>query len=278
MTSASIAEFPLELEHVRLAQSRPREMSEALVDVQRVLQDRSSGIIVLRASHLGLANEEFVSFQTGISAALGSVLPEIGESGKLFRLLSNERGNGREPAPRSEFRLHTDAPYHNPVPDWVALGKLEDTTGVRSILLNIHNWPGLPAALADPRSRTLVDWKEPDFFGPSEYARFAALGIGVGVLAPVFEGDGDGLTMRFRFRPYDAMRRQSAVCPPYQVEYLEKIASSVANCVGTAEIAFGAHDVLVFNNKWVLHGRESIDTSTEFRRTLVRTRGYLRSE
>jgi hypothetical protein len=274
--STRVVQFQLDHHHADLARSRRPELREALTDVRRALADRSQGIVVLSTSGLALRNDEFPVFQAAISEALGPVLPEIGENGRLYRLLTSESQQSDAALSRREFRLHTDGPYHNPTPDWVALGKLEDNTAARSVLLHVDDWEDKSEFLEDSRAAQPVNWREPDFFGPEENHRFQALGIDTGVTSPVFYGDPKVPNIRFRFRPYDAMRRPGAICSPEMLTYLEAVAASLAKCTRKIKVDFDVHDVLVFNNQFVLHGRTAFE-STTYRRVLVRTRGYLQS-
>jgi hypothetical protein len=275
--STRVAQFTLNRDHARLASEGRPELRNALSDVRRSLANRAQGIVVLRTDGLALNYSGFAAFQTAISHALGPVLPEIGEDGRLFRFLVSDSDRTDAAAKTRRFRLHTDGPYHNPSPDWVALGKLEDTTHARSVLLHIDDWAEGRRFAEDPRARRMVNWREPDFFGPEEKRRFAALGVETGVAAPVFYGNPESPNIRFRFRPYDSMRRPSAICGPEMLDYLEEIAGSLGKGDGAIEIDFGVHDILVFNNQFVLHGRTAFEEAKAFRRVLVRTRGYLQS-
>ena len=272
--SAELTVLSLESCYLDSSAIKTSKVSSFYDELRKILSDRSRGAVKLKAAHLGLNKEQFLRLQLQLSDGIGPVLPEIGQGGQLYRILTCTGSDGATPDRTGEFRLHTDAPYHNPVPDWIALGKQEDTTKARTTLLNIDQWPDLDRFRSDPRSAAPVDWKEPDYFVLGEISRFTRSGIDVGVSAPVFDESGDFVRMRYRFKPYKNMKRSSAICNPEVIDYLEQISASLAQCPATYEIDFNVHDILIFNNHFMLHGRQAIPETQDFRRVLIRTRGY----
>ena len=241
--------------------------------VRSILRDRNHGIVIVRSGKN--APDEIERFEEELGHRIGPLLYELGTGGRYTRRLTSTY-TGSESKQPGVYRLHTDAPYHCPPPDWMALGKLEDSAsgGGDSRLLHLDDWTELERFNTDRRAAEKVLWREPAIFSREELAHLNEQGVQTRVESLIFGGEPGSRTIRIGFRHHD-QARLSAFAASETVQFLEEILSSLESAPQASSVRLDIGDVLFINNTFVLHGRSEFAFDQPFRRVVVRLRGYL---
>src|SRR5262249_31985215 len=143
--------------------------------------------------------EELTRLLLAVGAGLGELLPELGTGGALWRrlVLTHPFGGLRPTGARDfhrnpyvAFPLHTDACYHSPPPEWVALGKVSEwaAEGGDTLLLHVAEWEGTAQTLKRDWQNEGITWELPGPVTPEETRLLHALaGVETNVTAPLLE-------------------------------------------------------------------------------------------
>lgn len=270
-----------------LAAALSASLGEGRVEgIRRHLADPHKGTLVVQLEDANLSEAELVRLFVGVGSSLGRVLPELGERPSVYRAMTSVHKVEDELSPDARidfyrnpyvrFNFHTDACYHSPTADWFGLVKLEDryARGGDSLVLHLEDLEGLDAFRADPRGRQLLHWLPPANVPARTYDELASRGVASGVRAPVFDGDGDDLTIRCRRVASPTAAGPRVAGTPEQLAFLRELEDGVRRSAGVARVALPRGRMLFSHNRRVLHGRTAFASDPRLRRVIGRMRGW----
>jgi hypothetical protein len=226
------------------------------------------GGVLVRSGGM-LRADELTVLLLAAGSVLGPVLPELGCGGALWRRVTYNpwavAAGNPTPAAGKAFRLHTDGAYHDPPPDWVALGMVGQwaASGGDTLLLHVADWDDLRSFLADPRANRPALWETPGAVPAAEVARLAAACVATTVSAPLLEPESGGVRIRFGIR-----------LPATDADFFAAVGESLGRSARVRRVALAVGDAYLVNNRYVLHGRDALAPHPAMYRAVVRVRGW----
>ena len=173
---------------------------------------REAGVLVFRCRN---EKNAVASLQLlwCVANRIGTPLPELGLNGRYFGNLVTKHPSEKLSAkaelnyhrnPYIEFPLHTDAAYHEPPPDWIALAKAEEVhaRGGESTFLRLDDWTDAETFRSNPLSQVNMLWEVPGKLSESDSALLEQHSVLTTVRAPVLSQDNNKLSIRLGLPEY----------------------------------------------------------------------------
>jgi len=234
--------------------------------LQSILHNRSTGAVVIDSfKHYFKENEYMdsnvfhVLLSTAISHLIG--IPNLDSmSGKFYARFTVKHTDNSDSYLRQAYRkleLHTDGTYVDEKTDWVLMQKLESLNckGGESLILHIDDWSDLDKFYNHPLANEDIQWGSP----PSK-------NVSSKVYHPVFFNENELPCMSFI----------DQFAEPHNMEqglYLNDISESLEKETNTIAIDIPSGGILIINNSFWLHGRDTIALNKNLSRELLRQRG-----
>ncbi|MFO0947533.1 MAG: glutarate dioxygenase GlaH [Planctomycetota bacterium] len=245
-----------------LAQRLSAILGEAFVTMLRdILHDRETGGFTIGVENQSQEIEEFVKFSTAIAHLIG--VPNFDAmGGNYFARFAVQNTDQSDSYLRQAYRnmtLHTDGTYVDEVTDWVLMQKMEERNAVggRSRLLHLADWRELATFSGHPLANHEFLYKAPASKNVDRIVRQRTFGAWNGGVAICFIDQ----------FAYPETREQAC--------YLDAMSRSLENSDGVQMIELFPGEILVINNRFWLHGRESFQRHPNLYRELLRMRGPL---
>jgi len=267
---AQLKDYPIQaLEYksflrFRAAQILDRQCQNQLQPLLlETLLSREKGALVISAE--GIDNvaqaEDMVKLATAVAHLVGRSNFDAmsGQYYARFVVKNVDESDSYLRQPHRVLELHNDGTYVDEVTDYVLMMKIDEQNmqGGNSLLLHLDDWAELDSYFRHPLARRSMRWSSP----PSKNAR-------KDVFHPVFGVDNQGCPI---------MRYIDQFVQPKDFAegiWLSEMSDSLENSPQKLSLAVPVGSLLLINNLFWLHGRDSFTPHPELRRELMRQRGY----
>ena len=222
------------------------------------LHDRATGALEI-STPPDLNKDDLIKISTAVSHLVG--LPNFDSmSGKYYACFDVKDTDNSDSYLRQAYRLftlHTDGTYVEETTDWVLMLKLKEVNaeGGESRLLHLDDWEEMEIFAEHPLGHTPMEYKSP----PSK-------NVSVSVKRQTF--------YQRNGRPCLCFIDQFAY--PHTIEqalFLRDMSNSMENSPKTLSIPLPTGHILLMNNHFWAHGRESFKENPQLYRELLRQRG-----
>ncbi|MFZ4834649.1 glutarate dioxygenase GlaH [Rouxiella sp. Mn2063] len=227
------------------------------------LLSRAKGALVISAE--GIDNvaqaEDMVKLATAVAHLVGRSNFDAmsGQYYARFVVKNVDESDSYLRQPHRVLELHNDGTYVDEITDYVLMMKIDEQNmqGGNSLLLHLDDWAELDTYFRHPLARLPMRWSSP----PSKNTRND-------VFHPVFDVDHQGRpTMRYIDQFVQPKDFAEGV-------WLSEMSDSLENSPHKLSLAVPVGSLLLINNLFWLHGRDSFTPHPELRRELMRQRGY----
>jgi glutarate dioxygenase len=230
--------------------------------LREILHDRKLGAISIGVQNQTDSMDDYVKFSTAISHLVG--VPNFdGMSGKYYARFNVKHTFDSDTYLRQAYRrfyLHTDGTFVNEQTDWVLMMKLEERNAVggESLLLHLDDWKDLDKFRNHPMANVPYEF--------SQKGR-ASKNVDEVVYHTTFFDQNNAPCIWFN--------DQTGVPKSLeQAQYHREISKSLEQDESIRAIELPVGDLIMVNNNFWLHGRDSFEKNTELYRELLRQRGY----
>jgi protein CsiD len=224
----------------------------------KTLHDRATGALEI-STPLGLNKDDLIKVSTAVSHLVG--LPNFDSMGgkyyACFDVIDTDDSDSYLRQAYRFFTLHTDGTYVDETTDWVLMLKVkeENAVGGESRMLHLDDWEEMEIFADHPLGRTPVEYKAP----PSK-------NVSTSVQRQTF--------YQRNGRPCLCFIDQFAY--PHTIEqalFLRDMSHSMEESPKTLSIPLPTGHILLINNHFWAHGRESFEKHPQLNRELLRQRG-----
>jgi len=227
------------------------------------LLSRAKGALVISAAGVDNAAqaEDMVKLATAVAHLVGRSNFDAmsGQFYARFVVKNVDESDSYLRQPHHVLELHNDGTYVDEVTDYVLMMKIDEQNmqGGNSLLLHLDDWAELDIYFQHPMARRAMRWSSP----PSKNIRND-------IFHPVFGVDSQGRpTMRYIDQFVQPKDFAEGV-------WLSEMSDSLENSPQKLSLAVPVGSLLLINNLFWLHGRDSFTPHPELRRELMRQRGY----
>ena len=154
--------------------------------------------------------------------------------------------------------LHTDGTYVKEITDWLLMTKIEEKNVIdgKSVMLHLDDWDDCENFFLDPVGKQDFIWSSPK-----------SKNIDYKVSHPIFFKDENNKPIISYIDQFPEPKNME------QGNYLQKLSDSLESCKNRNFINLNEGNMIVANNHFWLHGRQSFKINKFLSRELLRIRG-----
>ncbi|MFC7062387.1 glutarate dioxygenase GlaH [Halobacillus seohaensis] len=227
--------------------------------IRYVLNDRNSGGFTVGLRGRTTDAQDYVKFSTALTHLAG--VPNFDAmSKKYYARFSVKHTDDSDSYLRQAYRrftLHTDGTYVDEPTDWLLMMKMDEKNAVggSSRLLHLDEWEDFQYYYHHPLASYPFTYKAP-----------ASKNVSEDVQRKTFYEWNNQPCICF----IDQFVYPETIA---QAQYLKEVSQSMENSSGAIELELPIGDLVMLNNRFWLHGRDSFQKNTELHRELLRQRG-----
>ena len=237
-------------------------LGEPFVQTLRaILHDRNSGCLTVSLQNITTDSDDYIKFATALTHLIG--IPNFDAmTGNYYAQFVVEDNDDSDSYLRKAYRrmlLHTDGTYVNEPTDWLLMMKIAErnASGGRSRLLHLDDWESLDKFSQHPLASYPFTYKAP----PSKNVNQTIS------RTTFYEGEDSKPCLCFIDQfAYPETREQAS--------YLHDLSDAMENSAATKHVSLSPGELVLLNNHFWAHGRESFEKNTGLYRELVRLRGH----
>lgn len=227
--------------------------------INGILRDRATGGFELQVPGPLPDRDRSLLWATAVSHLVG--LPNFDAMGEdyfaIFTVKDTDASDSVLRKAHLPLTLHTDGTYVDEPTDWVLMMKLQEQSvvGGHSTLLHLDDWDELERFAAHPMASA-----------PIHYRGVASKRVANPTTRRSFTPTEQGWTISFidQFARPDSME---------QALYLRDLHQSLEGSSGVHAVPLAPGSLVLINNTFWLHGRQSFACHPQLERTMMRQRG-----